>query len=33
MKEDFSKIQFDIDDVVRSGLVKSYLLAKDKFFT
>ncbi len=32
MKEDFSKIQFTIDDVVRSGLVKSYLISKDKFF-
>ena len=26
--EDFSCIEFGIDDIVRSGLVKSYLIAK-----
>lgn len=28
--EEFRTIEFTIDDVVRSGLVKSYLIAKDK---
>jgi len=28
-----SSIEFDIEDVVRSGLVKEYLLAKHKLFT
>lgn len=30
--EDFSKIEFGADDVVRSGMVKRYLISKDKLF-
>jgi hypothetical protein len=28
MMESFSSIEFTIDDIVRSGLVKEYILAK-----
>lgn len=27
----FSSVEFDYDDIVRSGLVKEYIMAKDKF--
>ena len=28
MDDDFESIEFDIDDIVRSGLVRNYLLTK-----
>ena len=29
MDQDFSTIEFGLDDIVRSGLVRNYLLAKN----
>lgn len=31
--EDFSKVEFGVEDIVRSRLVKRYLISKDRFFT
>ena len=28
MEEDFSSVEFGLDDIVRSGLVRNYLLTK-----
>ena len=28
MEEDFGVIEFDLDDIVRSGLVRNYLVTK-----
>ena len=32
-KETFGHVSFGLDDIVRSGLVREYLIAKDEYFT